>query len=257
MTSPSWNASSLASAGAGIDFDRFFSREILMPLTSSAHHPPALRTHTLRALDRLRSFADQLAALLSPEDPAAFHDRHARLQCLLGDHVYPAIRDLSAFLVTLDPPAHTPVPLQAGSVLSGALQTLADVRTDLEQALAAVEDGSGIDPAPIQHVLTDLLLPALSGLEPAGQQTWIRMDPARIQELAARDLLGPRTLLPLTDPPEVTPALAPEEVDFQVFDLYGRWFAAWRNPASATDDYELVLIEEDPRRPGSLSYTDC
>ena len=216
-----------------------------MPSMPSATHPPALRTHTLRALDRLRSLADQLTGI-----------RHARLECLLSDHVYPAIRDLSTFLVGLEPPAPPPAALDTGSPLAGARQALTEVRTDLEQALAAAEGHAGLDPAALQHVLTDLLLPALSDLEPNRPQTWLHVEPARIQEIAVRDLLGPRVLLPLTDPPEVTPALSAEEVDFRAFELYGRWFAAWRDPSSA-DEYELVLIEEDPRRPGSLTYTDC
>lgn len=217
-----------------------------MPSMPSTTHPPALQTHTLRALDRLRSLAEQLASI-----------RHARLECLLSDHVYPAIRDLSTFVVGLEPPALSPAALDTGSPLAGARQALTAVRADLEQALAAAEGFASFDPAALQHVLTSLLLPALAELEPDRQRTWLHIGPARIQELAVRDLLGPRVLLPLTDPPDITPALTPEDVDFRAFELYGRWFAAWRDPSSAGGDYELVLIEEDPRRPGSLTYTDC
>jgi hypothetical protein len=216
----------------------------------------------LRALDKLRILGEGLSRILKVEDeepesaqpPNSFFTSRLQgpLSCILFDNINPAIRDLSAYIVSLTPAPLAETPrLSRDNLVGPALETLAEIRAEVQTGIDAMTRDSH-DPADLRHVLDSYLEPALATLRALRRQA--TEDPLlreRLYRTAAQDLLAASA--PSTSASGTS--FDPEAVEFDVFSINGRWFATWRNSSSTERDCEYVMVRIELNGE-SLSYAN-
>jgi hypothetical protein len=172
----------------------------------------------------------------------------------------------------------------------GALQAAAEEVETVRRRLQAIHDSLPVtrqekdlrdldrDPEPatemravIRNVLNDSLKPAAEDLRAAA--AYRRGGAAPVLDLTVESEAVQRLLYdlvvkdnftakPLADPGDVwTPAYTPEQAGLEVFFERGRWFAVWRKlevpeGAPEAERWEVLRLEENPDKPGSIVYLE-
>ncbi|HTQ78814.1 MAG TPA: hypothetical protein VMM92_02375 [Thermoanaerobaculia bacterium] len=147
--------------------------------------------------------------------------------------------------------------------LHGALDLATEIRTvlaiqlreGLEPLLERLRAAAEYQPSAPAPATTVVPAPVLLDLT-ASEET---LRPV-VYALVARDNFTARGSD--EEPREIwLPPYTPEEAGLRVWKKHGRWFATWRKlevPETAPEDerWEVLLIDEDPRRRGSLVYRE-